>query len=80
MHRKVETMAETQIWRVFRMRTAVGRAPVTSRKSSNSRRTGLRLWTLLNAQSLIDGTIGGQYDAAFIEDDRRRLATAPPEG
>jgi len=28
---------------------------------------------LLNAQALINGTAGTPYDAAFIEDDSRRM-------
>ena len=43
------------------------------RGGSGRRRVGSRLWTLLHAQAIIDGTVGPD-DAALIEDDRRRLA------
>jgi hypothetical protein len=69
-------MAEPQVWRASRMRAAAGRASMTSRNGSRSRRAGLRLWTMLNAQAMIDGMIGGKDDVAFIEDDRRRFAAA----
>ena len=49
---------------------------MTSRASSRSRRTGGRLWTLLNAQRLLEGT-GGQHSAACVEDDYQRFAAAP---
>jgi hypothetical protein len=39
-----------------------------------TRRAGARLWTLLHAQALLRGSPGGPGDAAFIEDDSRRLA------
>ena len=32
------------------------------------------LWSLLHAQALLDGGVGGPYDVAVVEDDRRRLA------
>jgi len=63
-------MAGTQVWRASR------RLPMTSRASSRSRRTGGRLWTLLNAQRLLEGT-GGQHSAACVEDDYQRFAAAP---
>ncbi len=47
---------------------------------SGSRRAGLRLWTWLHAQALLQGTIGGVHDVAFIEDDRGRLAAPQAVG
>ena len=46
----------------------------TSRQHS-SRRLGLRLWTLLHAQSLLNGPGSGAHAIAFIEDDYLRLRT-----
>jgi len=37
-------------------------------------RLAVRLWTLLHAQALLRGTIGGAGSASCMEDDRRRLA------
>jgi hypothetical protein len=37
-------------------------------------RLAMRLWTLLHAQALLQGTIGGASGAVDAEDDRRRLA------
>ena len=67
-------MAGTQIWTASRMRPARGRASVASGRGSRSHRMGLRLWTLLNAQALLNGTAGNPGDTAFIEDDYRRMA------
>jgi hypothetical protein len=52
-------MAGTQTWRVSRIGAAHGRA---------------RIWTLLNAQALLNGTAGTPDGAALIEDDRWRMA------
>ena len=67
-------MAETQIWRASRIGAADGRAWTAGGRGSGSRRAGLRLWTLLNAQALLNGTAGTPDGVAFIEDDRRRMA------
>jgi hypothetical protein len=67
-------MAGTQIWRASRISTAGGRASAGSGRLSHSRRAGLRLWTLLNAQALLNGTAGTPDGAALIEDDRWRMA------
>jgi hypothetical protein len=65
-------MAETQIWRAARIRAADGRASTASRPSH---RAGLRLWTFLNAQTLLNGPAGTPDGVvAVVEDDRRRLA------
>jgi hypothetical protein len=66
-------MAGTQIWRDPRIRTAGSRAPAAGATRDRGRRAALRLWTLLNAQSLINGTTGAPGDVAFIEDDSRRM-------
>jgi hypothetical protein len=65
-------MAETTIFRVSAVRPA-DRATEASRGRSG-RPWRVRLWATLNAQSLIRGTAGAPHDAAFVEDDRRRLA------
>lgn len=40
----------------------------------NRSRLAMRLWTLLHAQELLRGTIGGAGGASAAEDDRWRLA------
>lgn len=67
-------MAVTQIWRASRMRAADGRAPAASGGCSRSHRAGRRLWALLNAQALLNGTAGTPGGVALVEDDRRRMA------
>jgi hypothetical protein len=67
-------MAVTQIWRASRIRPADGRAPAAGGRCSRSHRAGHRLWALLNAQALLNGTVGTPGGAALIEDDRRRMA------
>ena len=67
-------MAGTQIWTVSRMRPARGRASAASGKGSRSHRMGFRLWTLLNAQALLNGRARTPDSAAFVEDNRQRMA------
>jgi hypothetical protein len=67
-------MAGTQIWRASRVAATGGRAPAGSGRGSRRHRAGLRLWTLLHAQALLNGTAGAPGGAALIEDDRRRMA------
>ena len=67
-------MAVTQIWRASRMRAADGRAPAASGGCSRSHRAGRRLWALLNAQALLNGTAGTPGGVVLVEDDRRRMA------
>lgn len=67
-------MTEIQIGRVARIHAAPGQATTARGMASRSRRTALRLWTLMHAQALLNGTAGGPGDVAFIEDDRQRLA------
>jgi hypothetical protein len=76
-------MTETGTWRSSRVRAArrsrvraTEHRPAVARGdgSSSSGRADPRLWALLHAQALLQGTAGGAADPAFVEDDRRRLA------
>ena len=67
-------MAGTQIWRASRIGTAGGRASAGNGRLSHGHRVGLRLWALLNAQALLNGTAGPRDGVARIEDDRWRMA------
>jgi hypothetical protein len=51
------------------MRVGIKRRP----RQNSSHRLGLRLWSLLHAQSLLNGPASGADAVAFIEDDYRRL-------
>ena len=53
------------------MRVGIQRPP----RQHSSHRLGLGLWTLLHAQSLLNGPGGGAHAIAFIEDDYLRLRT-----
>jgi hypothetical protein len=64
-------MAGTQVWRASR------RLLVTTPRSTRSRQAGARLWTLLNAQRLTQGSTAGRDSAAYVEDDYQRFAAAP---
>jgi RimJ/RimL family protein N-acetyltransferase len=57
-----------------RIRAAGGRASTAGGRGSRSYRAGLRLWTLLNAQALLNGTAGPPDSAALVEDGRQRMA------
>jgi hypothetical protein len=57
------------------MRVGIKRTP----HQHSSHRLGLRLWTLLHAQSLLNGPGSGAHAIAFIEDDYRRLRTSCEE-
>ena len=46
----------------------------TNAAGSGKSRLAMRLWTLLHAQALLRGTIGGAGDILSAEDDRWRLA------
>ncbi len=52
------TEAEQVKWSQTRVRPAGGRASTADGRGSRIYRAGLRLWTLLNAQALLDGTTG----------------------
>jgi hypothetical protein len=52
------------------MRVGIKRTP----RQHSSHRLGLRLWTLLHAQSLLNGPGSGAPAIAVIEDDYRRLS------
>jgi hypothetical protein len=67
-------MAVTEIWRASRIRAADSRASTASGRRSRGHRAGHRLWALLNAQALLNGTAGTPCGVALIEDDRRRMA------
>jgi RimJ/RimL family protein N-acetyltransferase len=56
-----------------RIRAAGGRASTAGGRGS-CYRAGLRLWTLLNAQALLNGTAGTPDSTALVEDDRQRMA------
>lgn len=64
-------MATTLGWRASRRLTR------TSTRSSRSRRVRTRLWTLLNAPGLLQGSTGGTDSAVRMEDDYRRFAAGP---
>ncbi len=64
-------MIETGIWRA---RRAIAVGDGVSAADSSKSRLAVRLWTLLHAQALLRGTIGGAGGASCVEDDRRRLA------
>ena len=49
----------------------------TSARISRSRRVRTRLWTLLNAPGLLQGSTGSADSAACIEDDYGRFAAGP---
>jgi hypothetical protein len=49
----------------------------TSARMSRSRRVRTRLWTLLNAPGLLQGSTAAADSAACVEDDYRRFAAGP---
>jgi hypothetical protein len=57
-------------------RTSRGLAS-TSARISRSRRVRTRLWTLLNAPGLLQGSTAAADSAACVEDDYRRFAAGP---
>jgi RimJ/RimL family protein N-acetyltransferase len=57
-----------------RIRAAGGRASTAGGRGGRSYRAGLRLWTLLNAQALLNGTAGTPDSTALVADDRQRMA------
>ena len=68
-------MAGTNVWRAPRMF-----ARTSARTSArSSRRVRTRLWTLLNAPGLLQGSTGSADSATRMEDDYRRF-TAGPRG
>jgi hypothetical protein len=69
-------MAITQTCRAPRMHAADGPASTASDTGTGSRRAWARLWVLLHAQALLNGTAGTAGGVALIEDDRRRMAGA----
>ena len=67
-------MAITQIRRASRICAADGRVSTAGDTRSRGHRAGARLWALLNAQALLNGTAGTPCGAVLIEDDRLRMA------
>jgi hypothetical protein len=67
-------MAETEIWRVPRVRVARSRV-----RGGPGRRHAAWLWALMNAQAVIRGP-GGGHGWAAVEDDHRRLAASRGAG
>ena len=51
-----------------------GRASTAGGRVAAATRAGLRLWTLLNAQALLNGRARTPDSAAFVEDNRQRMA------
>jgi hypothetical protein len=64
-------MTETEI-RPARHALAAGDGATAVHRGKS--RLAMRLWTLLHAQALLAGTIGGAGGALTAEDDRWRLA------
>jgi hypothetical protein len=67
-------MTVTQSWRTAEVRPAAGPASEVSGGRRRYHRAGVRLWALLNAQALLDGTAGTADGGLLSEDDRWRLA------
>jgi RimJ/RimL family protein N-acetyltransferase len=57
-----------------RIRAAGGRASTAGGRGSRGYWAGLRLWTLLNARALLNGTAGPPDSVAPAEDGRQRMA------
>jgi RimJ/RimL family protein N-acetyltransferase len=73
---EAEQVKRSQTW----IRAAGGRASTAGGRGSRSYRAGRRLWTLLNAQALLNGTAGTPDSAALVEDGRQRIATRRANG
>jgi hypothetical protein len=67
-------MTEAQILQCTTVRAAHARGSTPSDRGRRGRRLGTRLWSLLHAQALLNGSAGGPGDVALLEDDRVRLA------
>src|SRR5215467_4694392 len=65
-------MSETQALRVSPARTAGASASAAGGRDRHGHRVARRLWSLLNAQALLDGTARGP--GVVVEDDGQRLA------
>ena len=68
-------MAGTNVWRA--PRTSARTSATTSAGHRRSRRVRTRLWTLLNAPGLLQGSTGSVDSAARMEDDYDRFAAGP---
>jgi hypothetical protein len=67
-------MAVIQDRRAPQIPAAGDRAPAPAGRRRRSRRAGHRLWAVLNAQALLNGTVMPPGGVLPAEDDRRRLA------
>jgi hypothetical protein len=74
-------MTGTQVREATPARTTVAPASAVAASAATARsrgrrghELGRRLWSLLHAQALLNGTAAGPGDLGFAEDDRRRLA------
>jgi hypothetical protein len=67
-------MAVIQDRRAPQVPVAGDRAPAATGRGRRSRRPRHRLWALLNAQALLNGTAMPPGGVLPAEDDRRRLA------
>ena len=67
-------MAVIQDRRAPQVPAADDRAATATDRGRRSRRPRHRLWALLNAQALLNGTAGPPGGVLPVEDDRRRLA------
>ena len=65
-------MAQARTLPGARVHPGSRQAPAAS--GGGRRGWGIRLWCLLHAQAILDGSSGGPHDVAFIEDDRQRLS------
>ncbi len=64
-------MTITQSWRSARVAAAHTRTPAVAGGRTGGHRARVRLWALLNAQALMNGTLDG---GDLSEDDRWRMA------
>jgi hypothetical protein len=69
-----ERSSGTQVREAGPVCTGAAAASTVRGRSSRGGWVGRQLWTLLNAQALLNGTAGGRGDVAVFEDDYRRLA------
>jgi hypothetical protein len=68
------TTARTALAGVLPARHALAAGDGANAADSSKSRLAMRLWTLLHAQALLLGTIGGAGGVLNAEDDRWRLA------
>jgi hypothetical protein len=73
-HRRDGTMAVIQNRRAPQAAADEDRAPAVTGERRGGGQVGRRLWALLNAQALLNGTAGSPGGVIPAEDDRQRLA------